>query len=797
MTRRLDPAQERSALALLEAALDNGAGDPASFIRNHGEAERAVRERALRLFGASGEGSASLQTGGAARLGDEADTDDPIPERIGDYRIEELLGRGGMGAVYAASRADADFDHRVAIKVVRPGILNDRLIDRFRRERQILAGLRHPHIAQLYDGGETADGAPFIVMELVDGISLSRWLNDQHPPLAARLSIMEQICAAVEFAHQNLIVHRDLTPGNVLVTPDNGAKLIDFGIARLHETDSPAQPHSGLTALSLTPGFAAPERRAGGAVTTLSDIYSLGKILANLIKPFDDPELQAIAEKAAAEMPENRYPAAATLAGDIRRYRAGHAIAAYRNDGRYRLGKYVARNRLPVALASLAALVMVVGLVMVTTAWREAAIARDDAEQRFDDVRELSNFLLFDLYDELEDVPGTTKALNDIADRARLYLDALSRSEGADSGVRLEAALAYKRLSDVLGTPIGANLGRREEAGETLILAIAQLRSLHEEAPQDEAITQGLAEALYSQAVFAYIALDDNELAHNSGGESATLYWQLAKTVDAQKYAPLAIDAEIEAAIPLAWIGRGDEAVASLEKTLAKLEKHVQQYGRSTENLGLMARTLSNLSETAGRVADTKDAGYREALGYGDRAIAAYRQYAAASDKPDGPRRSMAISLFKRALLLYSMEDDSRALRDLDEAETIISGLIRRDPEDKGLASTLNSIQEQKAITLAYAGRSTEGLALARQSSAAKRAELALEPEDIGRLREYASNLLIVAEVAEIAERPVEACAVYRESRSIYARIEKAGNLSEYDRDYVKAGLADAIVRTC
>lgn len=798
MTRRLDPAEERQALALLEASLDDSVGDPGAFIRNSASTDRSVRERALKLLAASGEASGSLQTGGAARLADDDDADEPVPERIGDYRIDKLLGRGGMGAVYRASRADADFDHQVAIKVVRPGILNKSLTDRFRRERQILAALHHPHIAQLYDGGETAEGAPFIVMELVNGISLSRWLTSDDPPLAARLTIMDQICAAVEFAHQNLIVHRDLTPGNVLVTPDTGARLIDFGIARLHETDIPAQPLSGLSALSLTPGFAAPERRAGGAVTTLSDIYSLGKILAILIAPFDEPELQAIAAKAAADVPESRYPAAATLAADISRYREGHAIAAYRTDKRYRLSKYGARNRLPVALASLAALMLVVGLVLVTSAWREAAIARDNAEQRFDDVRELSNFLLFDLYDELEDVPGTTKALNDIADRARLYLDTLSRSQGADHGVRLEAALAYKRLSDVLGTPIAANLGRREEAGETLGLAIAQLRALHAETPQDEAIAQGLAEALYSQAVFAYIALDDNELAHDAGGESAALYWQLAKKFDAQKYAALALDAEIEAAIPLAWIGRGEDAVVMLKGTLSKLEKHLQQYGRNADNLGLLARTLSNLSETAGRVADANNADYSEALGYADRAIGAYRQYISASTKPDGPRRSMAIALFKRALILYSMEaQEERALRDLDEAETIIAGLAARDTKDSGLASTLASIREQKAITLAYAGRGAEGLALARQSRSDKRAALALEPDDPGRLRDYAANLLIMAEVADIAGRTTEACASYKESRDVYARIEAARALSDYDRDYVKAGLADAIVRTC
>ncbi len=797
MSAQLSAAEERQALALLEEALEQGASNPADYIRKTGEADRAVRTRALRLLEASTASSASLQTGGAAGLSEVTLDDEPMPERIGAFQIEELLGRGGMGAVYKGSRADADFDHQVAIKVVRPGIVTDRLAERFRRERQILAGLRHPHIAQLYDGGETPDGAPFIVMELVDGISLGRWLAKEEPPLEQRLTIMRQICAAVEFAHQNLIVHRDLTPGNVLVTSEGAAKLIDFGIARFEESDSPAQPQSTITALSLTPGFAAPERRSGGAVTTLSDIYSLGKILAIMIKPFDAPELQAIADKAAAEAPEDRYPSAAVLADDLRRHRDGYAVAAYSLERGYRLRKYVQRNLVPVALASFAALILVVGLLLVTNAYREASVQRDNAEQRFNEVRALSNFLLFDLYDELEDTPGTTKALNDIADRARIYLDALSRSEGADQGVRLEAAMAYKRLSDVLGTPIAANLGRRDEAGETLGLAIAQLEELHTQAPQDEAITRGLAEAYYSQAVFAFIALDDNELAHEAGGKSAALYWELAEDFDAQTYGAKAIDAEIEAAIPLAWIGRGDEGVAMLAQTLAKMEAHLAQYGRSADNLGLLARTLSNLSETAGRAADAGNEDYTQALTYADRSIATYRDYIAASEKAEGPRRSMAVALFKRSLLLYSMEEEPRALVDLDEAEAIFSDMAARDPEDKGLVRNLASVREQKAITLAYAGRASEAMALARQSQASKRAELALSPDDPGRLREYASNVLIVAEVAEIAGMKSDACKYYREASDVYALIEAKDALSDYDRDYVKTGLAESISRTC
>ena len=795
MSTRLSNEEELDALHLLEAALEIAPDDPASHIHDAGSQSREVRERALRLLSASQAADSVALTGGASAHG-LPEEEPELPQHIGAYRAVSLLGRGGMGAVYKGERVDADFEHDVAIKVIRPSIVSDALAERFRRERRILASLRHPNIAQLYDGGETSDGAPYIVMEFVEGLSVSRWLRKTQPDLPMRLALFTQICGAVEFAHQNLIVHRDLTPGNVLVDERGQAKLIDFGIARPQD-DADAQPQSPLSQLSLTPGFAAPERKLGGPVTTLADIYSLGRILEILIEGREEPELAAIADKAKRDDPAQRYGSAALLERDIANFRDGLPIAAFSNDRLYRMRKYITRHRVPVALTGVAAALLIGGLVTVTDAWRDEARAHANAEQRFNEVRALSNFLLFDLYDELEGVPGTTKALNDIADRARQYLDVLSATQGSPAGVRLEAALAYKRLSDVLGTPLGANLGRREEAGETIAMAITQLRSLYTEAPEDPAIQEGLAEALYSQAVFAFIALDDNELAHETASEAAAIYWQLAEDEGREAFEAKAIDAEIEAAIPLAWIGRGDDAAKMLKQTLTKTEEHIDTFGQDASRLNLLARINSNLAETLGRVEDGDDKQYAEALRYADASIAAYEDSQKLSEKPDGIERSMAIGLYKRSLLLYSLDQWSRALSDLDRAIEMIEKMSALDPEDAGLDRTLSVLREQKAITLAHAGKADAAIALALRSTQAKRDLLAASPTSGGAFRDLASNLALTGEVAEVGERNQQACRLYGESKDMFDDLEERGELSEYDRDVVRGDLEGAITRTC
>jgi eukaryotic-like serine/threonine-protein kinase len=209
-----------------------------------------------------------------------ADTN--ISRQIGVYRLVKELGRGGMGAVYLAERADHEFRHQVAIKLIKRGMDTDLVLKRFRRERQMLADLNYPNIARLLDGGTTEDGLPYFVMEYIEGQSILEYCNERRLTLKERLRLFLQACSAVRFAHQKTIVHRDIKPGNILVSNDGTVKLLDFGIAKILGGDETTEmTHPALQ--PLTPKYASPEHLQGFPVTPVSDIYSLGVLLYELL----------------------------------------------------------------------------------------------------------------------------------------------------------------------------------------------------------------------------------------------------------------------------------------------------------------------------------------------------------------------------------------------------------------------------------------------------------------------------------------------------------------------------------
>jgi tetratricopeptide (TPR) repeat protein len=310
-------------------------------------------------------------------------------ERIGAYRIVRELAVGGMGAVYLAERADGQFEQRVAIKLVRRGIMDDELRRRFLRERQILARLEHPSIARLLDGGVTADGLPYLVMEYVEGVSIARFCEEHELTVAERLGLFVAVCAAVQYAHTSQVVHRDLKPANILVTGGGELKLIDFGIARAMHDLPDGEPTEATRAglHPLTPEYAAPEQICGQVVTAASDVYALGVVLYELLcdqRPYrltgqspaeierrvceQDPprptsivrslpkDLDHIVLRAMAREPERRYPTAAALADDVLRLLEGRPVVARHGSLSYRAGRAIRRHRTVLLTTVLAAL---------------------------------------------------------------------------------------------------------------------------------------------------------------------------------------------------------------------------------------------------------------------------------------------------------------------------------------------------------------------------------------------------------------------------------------------------------
>ncbi len=351
----------------------------------------------------------------AAAWVDSAESAASAGARIGPWRLLRELGRGGMGVVWLAERADGAFEQRAALKLIKRGMDTDAVQARFLRERRILARLEHPHIAHLLDGGIAADGRPYFAMEFVDGQPLLRYCADAHMRLAERVQLFLQICAAVQFAHGQLVVHRDIKPSNILIAVDGSAKLLDFGIAKL--LDDSGDGHTATVDVlhrPLTPAYAAPEQLRGEAATTATDIYALGCVLYELLtgkRPLapeastpaeilraqdttdpaapsriaaaDSPvparllrgDLDTIVLKALQREPQRRYATAAALAEDLQRFLSGQPIAARRDHTAYRVRKFVGRHRLGVAAATTGLLLLIGALGFAL--WQAQAKARE------------------------------------------------------------------------------------------------------------------------------------------------------------------------------------------------------------------------------------------------------------------------------------------------------------------------------------------------------------------------------------------------------------------------------------
>jgi tRNA A-37 threonylcarbamoyl transferase component Bud32/tetratricopeptide (TPR) repeat protein len=463
---------------------------------------------------------------------------------LGSYRVEERVGRGGMGDVYLAHRSDGQFDRRVAIKLIKPGMDTVTVLRRFRQERRILAGLNHPSIAALIDGGVTGSGRPYFVMEYVDGEPVTAYCTRTGLSVEARVRLFRDVCDAVHFAHQNLVIHRDLKPGNILVTPDGAVKLLDFGVAKLLRQDESEHTLTAAGGRALTPSYASPEQVRGEQVTTSTDVYSLGVILYELLalrRPFrfehgsiaeaievvgtqeptrpsaaldDEPtqpehrdmrralrrklegDLDNIVLKAIRKEPARRYTSAHELAEDLGRYLEGRPVTARKDTFGYRFGKFVGRHRAGVAAATVATIALALGAWASATQAQRASIERALSLQRMQNVRELANSLLFEVHDAVADLPGATEARRLILERGFHNLEELAVNVRGDPELEYELAEAYVRVGLVQGQPTGASLGdlSAAEASHTRAVEIAQ--ALVDDAPDNTRAIRTLALAL-------------------------------------------------------------------------------------------------------------------------------------------------------------------------------------------------------------------------------------------------------------------------------------------------------------
>jgi serine/threonine protein kinase len=527
----------RETKRLVQQALDRAPEERARFVAEATGDDPELGREVLALLGAAERSPAFLERPAAQRerlltpVG-EVDPNDPLPEQIGVFRVLRLLGSGGMGQVFLARRDEGAFEQRVAIKVVKRGMDTAAVLRRFHAEREILARLEHPFIARLIDGGSTEEGLPYFALEYVEGSAIDRHCERLHLDVESRLRLFLDVCEAVQYAHRHLVVHRDLKPANILVDADGRVRLLDFGIAKLL-LDEPGSEAPTVLERPMTPEFASPEQARGEAVTTATDVYSLGVVLQLLLtgalpyaidrrdpaeiarivsdtapvpasvavtrsaRPAADRkrlarrlagDLDVILQRALAKDPARRYASVEALADDLRRHLDDRPISARPDSLAYRSRKFVQRHRAASALTLAALIAVVAGSGVALWQAHQARLERARAERRFADVRRLANTLLFEFYDAIDELPGSLPARELVLSRAQEYLASLAAEAGDDAQLLRELAEAYQRIGDVQGMPNWSSAGKTAEAQASFERALEireRLRALADETSEE------------------------------------------------------------------------------------------------------------------------------------------------------------------------------------------------------------------------------------------------------------------------------------------------------------------------
>ncbi len=439
--------------------------------------------------------------------------------QVGPYRLVRELDGGGMGVVYLAVRSDEHYFQIVAVKMLRSGLASPALVQRFRTERQILASLSHPNIGAILDGGDTQDGRPFIVMEYVEGQPITQASKAAGLSIRQRIELFCSVCSAVHYAHQKSVIHRDIKPNNVLVTPEGVVKLIDFGISKpldpeLIPGDLPA---TETFQRLMTPDYASPEQILGRKLAATTDVYSLGVLLFELLtesRPYSLRELSpAAAERVVCERevpkpssvralsahtrrelkgdldrvvsmamdkdPSKRYSSAQNFEEDLRRYLEGKPVLARKATLTYTLSKFVKRHR-TAALMTCAIVVVLIGATLVYF-WQSHL-----AERRVQQAAALADSAISDMAEKLQHSAASVEVQASLFRSALEHLDQLRRSAGNDPRLLLQISKAYERVGDLEGSPFVANLGKLGTAATSYREALRMAMEAHDRLPGGE-----------------------------------------------------------------------------------------------------------------------------------------------------------------------------------------------------------------------------------------------------------------------------------------------------------------------
>ncbi|HWW95374.1 MAG TPA: serine/threonine-protein kinase [Vicinamibacteria bacterium] len=730
-----------------------------------------------------------------------------LGRRVGPYRLLAEIGRGGMGTVYRAVRDDDQYRKEVAIKLVQD-LGSGFVLDRFLNERQILAGLDHPHIARLLDGGTTSDGRPYLVMDLVEGEPIDVYGQRRALDVKARLELFREVCGAVQYAHQNLVVHRDIKPGNILVTRDGTPKLLDFGIAKLLRADGDVRSPPGTVTQfrALTLDYASPEQVRGQPITTASDVYSLGVLLYELLagqRPHaaKTPEelVRAISEAepprpstvvpelrgdldnilmmALRKEPSRRYASVEQFSEDVRRYLASLPVIARQDTLRYRATKFVGRHRLGVVASALLTASLVGGMVATSRQARIARAERARAEKRFDDLRKLANDFLFEFHDAIANLPGSTPARELVVKRAAQYLDSLAAESTNDVGLKRELAAAFERLGDAQGGAGGANLGDPKGALASYTKALDIWGALAARPAPPVADGLKLAELELRLSTFF---VGTGELARAE---------ERAKTAVSRIEAlrvPGAVPGETERQLASAYnrlgyaqgLG-GDERGAreSIERSVSICEAFCAAH---PDDMGARASLASALNTLALGYWQT---GQREPALSSCRKARLIQEALAAGDPNNARlRRDLVVTLRAEANYLSGSGHSEEALRTFARALSLVEANLAADPRNRWDQVAVMMVCRSFGQALSNAGRREAAILQYRRAvlvgeqvlqddptSGFSRNELAVTYECLG--------AILVGRAG--AAEPREGCHFLALSRKLFEALEREGHLSQ------------------
>ncbi len=806
--------RHRRAKELFLACVDLAPAELQSFLEEHCAGDGGLR-REVEALVAFERRRPDFLARDAGAPPSPAGADGGGPREIAGFRIVAKLGQGGMATVY---EAEQDRPHRsVALKVLR-GLASPSIARRFEFESELLGRLHHPGIAQVFEAGTAEIGnarQPYFVMELVRGVPITDDARRRGLGTRQRFEMLARVCDAVEHAHQHGVIHRDLKPANVLVDENGLPKVLDFGVARLTDSDI------GLTTMRTDAGqvigtllYMSPEQASGdrGAVDTRADVYALGVIAYELLTeelPYDlsrasvaealrivrerEPrppsqlrralrgDAATIVMKALEKDRERRYGSAAALAADVRRYLRDEPIEAKPASRSYKLRKFAARNRSLVAAAFAVGVSLVAATAVSLTYALRASDQRDlalasqgRAERRFADVRALANTMLFELHDDIATLKGATAARERIVEAALEYLAKLSADAEANTGLLRELAEAYSRIGDIQGHPRRPNLGRTSAALDSYRESLAlreRIRALGGEDASDALAVSSLHQRIGA----VQLALGEHAQALGSHGRAVDV---LAARVagdpgNVETGRALAAARALSGSVH-EQMGQYQEALAdyrgALDLTEDLLAGHPDD-ARLPRDLSISCNETALILERLEQVAEAEVL-VRRGL--------EIRQRLAAEDPEDARAlRDLALSRHRLGSLYQRREANELALEEFRLALEALGSIFEADPEDDRALYDLSVAHSKHAGVLLALGRSDYAIDGYRESCALREELVGENPENYFHAAALAESFERLANAYRQSSRTGEAEASYRRS------LELAGPLTARGSDDV------------